>query len=98
VKESASHSQQVQMQSRAAREPFSVNDRLGFSPAEFAALNGKSSTWGYRRIYRGDVKVIADAGRLLIPRHEVEKFLARAGEYNPQPKRTANENASEGEA
>ena len=84
-----SHSQRAQTQSRAARDQVSLNDRLSFSPAEFAALNGKSSTWGYRRIYDGDVKVIADAGRLLIPRSEVEKFLGRAAEYNPQPKTEA---------
>jgi hypothetical protein len=79
-------SQRAQTQSRAAREPVSLNDRLGFSPAEFAALNGKSATWGYRRIYHGDVKVIANAGRILIPRSEVDAFLARADEYNPKPK------------
>jgi hypothetical protein len=92
VNKNESHSQRAQAQRRAARESVPLKDRLSFSPGEFAALNGKSCTWGYRRIYHGDVKVIADAGRLLIPRSEVEKFLAKAAEYNPQPK---SEGASE---
>ena len=86
MKEIISHSQRAQTQSRAARKPVPLNDRLGFSPAEFAALNGKSATWGYRRIYYGDVKVIANAGRMLIPRSEVDAFLAQADEYNPKAK------------
>jgi hypothetical protein len=78
----------AQTQSRAARKPQPINlsDRLVFSPAEFAALNGKSATWGYRRIYHGDVKVISTAGRILIPRTEVDTFLARADQYNPKAK------------
>jgi hypothetical protein len=86
VKENVSHSQRAQTQSRAAREQIPLGERLGYSPAEFGALNGKSATWGYRRIYHGDVKVISDCGRLIIPRSEVDRFLARAAEYNPQPK------------
>src|SRR5438067_2512901 len=98
VKNDECHGQRAQTQSRAAHKPVSLNDRLGFSPAEFAALNGKSSTWGYRRIYYGDVKVIANAGRLLIPRSEVDRFLARAAEYNPQSKSIGNEKANGGES
>jgi len=78
----------AQTQTRAARESQSinVNERLGFSPKEFGAANGKSGTWSYRQIYSGKVKVISDCGRMLIPRIEVDRFLARAAEYNPQPK------------
>jgi len=94
VKEIVSHSQRAQTQARAARSQIPVNDRLGFSPAEFAALNGKSATWGYRKIYRGDVKVIADCGRLLIPRSEIERFLARAAEYNPKRRLDASTGAN----
>jgi hypothetical protein len=79
-------SSRAQTQSRAARSPILVSDRLAFSVPEFARLNGKSYTWGYRAVYRGDVKVITSAGRLLVPRSEVEKFLAQAAEYNPQGK------------
>jgi hypothetical protein len=98
VKHIADHSHRAQTRSRDAREPVPLSERLGYSPTEFAALNGKSSTWGYRRIYHGDVKVIANAGRLLIPRSEVDRFLERAAEYNPQSKSTSNENENGGEA
>jgi len=86
VKQNVSHRRRAQIQSRAAREPIDFNERLSFSPKEFAALNGKSATWVYRRIYHGDVKVISNAGRILIPRSEVDRFLAGASEYNPQSK------------
>jgi hypothetical protein len=78
----------AQTQPRAAREPLPINlnQRLGLSPKEFSEANGKSATWGYRQIYSGKVKVISDCGRMLIPRSEVDRFLARAGEYNPQSK------------
>ena len=60
-----------------------LTDRAAYSPAEFAALCGRSATWGYRQIYAGRIKPIADCGRLLIPRSEVDAFLARKVEYNP---------------
>ena len=60
--------------------------RLAFSPFEFGHILGRSETWAYRQLYSGTVKAISDAGRLLIPRSELDRFLARAGEYNPQHK------------
>jgi hypothetical protein len=88
VKEIISHGQGAQTQSRAAREPqpINLNERLGFSPREFGEANGKSASWGYRQIYSGKVKVISDCGRMLIPRSEVDRFLARAVAYDPKPK------------
>jgi hypothetical protein len=73
----------AQTQSRVAREPIPLTHRVALSPAEFAALCGRSPTWAYRLIYKGVVKTIADCGRLLIPRSEIESFVARAAEYNP---------------
>ena len=61
--------------------------RLAFTPFEFGHVLGRSETWAYRQLYSGTVKAISDAGRLLIPRSELDRFLARAGEYNPKPKR-----------
>jgi len=55
--------------------------RVTFSPGEFAALFGKSQTWGYRQIYAGKVKTITEFGRILIPAAEVEKILATAERY-----------------
>jgi len=65
------------------RERVPLSDRAAFSPAEFAALCGRSPTWAYRQIYAGRLKPIADCGRLLIPRSELDSFLARKAEYNP---------------
>jgi len=78
----------AQTQSRAARKPRLINlsERLALSPREFGAVLGKSATFGYRAIYRGWVKPISDCGRLLIPRSEVDRFLARAAEYSPELK------------
>ena len=73
-------------QSRPAREPIPLNERLGYSPAEFGSLFGRSATWGYRQIYAGRVRPISDCGRILVPRSEVDSFLARRAEYNPKPK------------
>jgi hypothetical protein len=83
VKESVSHEQRAQTQSRVARKPIPFGERAAFSPAEFAALCGRSPTWGYRQIYAARIKPISDCGRLLIPRSEVDLFLARKVEYNP---------------
>jgi hypothetical protein len=77
-----SHRQRAQTQSRVAREPIPLSERLGYSPAEFAALFGRSPTWGYRQIYAGRVKPVADCGRIIIPRAEVDSVLARRREYN----------------
>ena len=57
-------------------------ERVAFSPGEFAALFGKSQTWGYRQIYSGKVKAITEHGRILIPAAEVEAILQTAGIYN----------------
>jgi hypothetical protein len=79
----AIHGQRAQTQSRVAREPIPLSERLGYSLSEFAALLGRSPTWAYRQMYAGRIKPITDCGRLIIPRTEVESFLARRREYNP---------------
>ena len=85
----------AQGQSRAACETIKLNERFAYSPKEFSEANGRSATWGYRQIYAGKVKVISDCGRLLIPHSEVQRFLARATEYNPTPKTEARINAGD---
>lgn len=76
--------QKAHKQSRVAREPIQLHERVALSPSEFAALNGRSASWAYRLLYRGIIKAISDCGRLLIPRSEVESFIARATRYNPR--------------
>src|SRR5260370_30493013 len=63
--------------------PVPLSDRAAYSPAEFAALCGRSPTWAYRQIYAGRLKPLTECGRLLIPRSEVDAFLSRKSEYNP---------------
>jgi hypothetical protein len=68
--------------------------RVAFSPGEFAALFGKSQTWGYRQIYAGKVKAVTEYGRILIPAAEVEAILKTAGIYEgmkPKPAKTKAE-------
>lgn len=64
-------------------------ERVTFSPGEFAALFGKSQTWGYRQIYAGKVKTITEYGRILIPAAEVERILGSASRYEGMKKRPA---------
>ena len=71
---------------RAKRALAECAQRLAFTPFEFGHVLGRSETWAYRHLYSGMIKAISDAGRLLIPRSELDRFLARAREYNPQPK------------
>ena len=75
--------QWAQTLSRVAREPIPLGERVALSAAEFAALCGRSPTWAYRQIYAGRIRPICDCGRLLIPRSEVDSFLARKVAYNP---------------
>lgn len=75
--------QLARMPSGVVREPIPLRERVALSPAEFAALCGRSATWAYRLIYAGRIKPISDCGRLLIPRSELDLLLARKSEYNP---------------
>jgi hypothetical protein len=68
---------------RPSRKPIPLSQRAALSPAEFAALCGRSPTWAYRQIYAGRIKPISGCGRMLIPRDELTAFLARKAEYNP---------------
>lgn len=66
--------------------PESSIQRVAYSPGEFAKMFGKSQTWGYREIYRGNVNAITEHGRILIPAKEVERVLESAGIYNGREK------------
>jgi hypothetical protein len=107
VKESISHSQRAQTQSRAPRKPkrkakpiklSELSARLALSPREFGAALGKSATFAYRQIYAGRIRPISDCGRMMIARSEVDRFLSRAAEYNPQSKTKSDADGNGGEA
>ncbi|MAS94876.1 MAG: hypothetical protein CMO55_16900 [Verrucomicrobiales bacterium] len=57
-------------------------EKVALTPGEFAALFGKSQTWGYRQLYAGKVTALTGYGRTLIPVSEVERVLREAGRYN----------------
>jgi hypothetical protein len=82
VQEPRSESADRLSQSRTAfLRSVPLSGRAAYSPAEFAALCGRSPTWAYRQIYAGRIKPISDCGRLLIPRSEMDSFLSRKVEY-----------------
>lgn len=65
--------------------PFAPAQRAAYSPSEFAALFGKSATWGYRQLYSGRVNAITGDGRLMIPASEVAKISGKAAVYDGKP-------------
>jgi Helix-turn-helix domain len=83
VQDSVSHGQRAQTQSRVARKAIPLAERAAYSPAEFAALCGKSPTGAYRLIYAGKLKPITEFGRILIPHAQLDAVLARCAECNP---------------
>jgi hypothetical protein len=96
---STSHRQRAQTQSRVARGSIPLTERLGYSPAEFAASCGRHPSWAYRLLYGGKVKALTNLGRILIPASELERILAAATLYNPQPRKGSlrqNEGRGEG--
>lgn len=64
------------------KQPVPTSERLGFSPKEFAQMNGKQAVWAYRQIYAGKIRVVTDLGNMLIPRSEVDRILATAAPYS----------------
>ena len=71
--------------SRAVSQLVDEMERVAYTPKEFAALFGKSQTWGYRQIYSGAVASTTEHGRTLIPAREVEKILSTAQAKGKKP-------------
>ena len=86
------------LRKRAKRALAECFQRLAFTPFECGVVLGKSATFVYRQIYAGRLKPISDAGRMMIPRSELDRFLARAAEYNPQSKAATGSGEDGGEA
>jgi len=74
------------LRKRAKRALAECFQRLAFTPFECGVLMGKSATYVYRQIYAGRIQPISDCGRIMIPRSELDRFLARTAQYNPQSK------------
>jgi hypothetical protein len=73
----------------------SVLHQFALSPTETAVAFNRSPTWAYRKIYDGTFRVISSGGRLMIPRAEIERFIARADKYDPQPKEGGVQNGND---
>lgn len=59
-----------------------LSDRAALTPAEFAAYFGHHQTWAYRQIYAGKIDVIADMGKMMIPKSELERVQRSAKPYS----------------
>lgn len=55
--------------------------RRAYTPAEFAALFGRKPTWGYRKLYSGEVRRLQSSGRILIPVSEINRFAAKTVQH-----------------
>ena len=57
------------------KSPIHPSERFVLTPSEFAATLGRRTTWVYRQISEGKIRVISKSGRKLIPRSEVDRLL-----------------------
>jgi hypothetical protein len=58
------------------------SEKVVLTPREFASLFGRHHAWAYRQIYAGNVKVISNLGRIMIPRSEVDRLLKHSETYS----------------
>lgn len=73
-----------------------LSERAAYTPSEFAALHGKSPTWGYRQIYAGRVRVITGLGGLMmIPASELKRLQSEAHplEFRRRPRHFKGSNS-----
>jgi hypothetical protein len=61
--------------------------RAAYSSAEFAGAFGRHPTWAYRLLYNGKLTAITELGRILIPASELDRIMAFAKPYDPQPRK-----------
>jgi excisionase family DNA binding protein len=61
--------------------------RRAYTIAEAAGLLGVHKVSVYRRIYSGEIKVLAGFGRLMITETELQKFLGDVKAYVPRRRR-----------
>ena len=84
-------------QTRTGRSPIitiPLLERAALTPNEFAAVMGRQTTWGYRAIYSGRVKIIRGMGRIMIPQSEVKRLLADLETYTGNKKKPAEPQAA----
>ena len=57
------------------------SESIVLTPREFASIFRRHYTWAYRQIYAGNINVISNLGRIMIPRSEVDRLLQHAKTY-----------------
>ena len=70
---------------RTAQSPkieVPLMERAAVSLNELSALFGKQTTWAYRLMYHGKIKVLKDLGRMMVPRSEVQRLMQSAEIYD----------------
>ena len=58
--------------------------RVAFSVKESAAAFGKQPLWIYRKIYKGELKILSVKGQIMVPARELEKLVAKTQIYQPR--------------
>lgn len=58
-----------------------MSEKRAYTPAEFAALFGRTKTWTYRLHYAGKIKCITDYGKLMVPASEAARIEADTASY-----------------
>jgi len=64
--------------------------REAYRVSEVAKLFGVNVVTVYRKIYGGELKVLNSFGRIMIPRAEIQKLIAKPVVYTPRMKPKAN--------
>jgi hypothetical protein len=59
--------------------------QLAYTPADFAALFGRSQVWGYRQVYGGAVAAKEIGGRAMITRDEILRFMKNLPDFKGRP-------------
>jgi len=52
-------------------------ERVSYSFAEFAEMNGKERTWVYRQVQKGRLRAVTGFGAAMIPASEVERIFGK---------------------
>jgi len=55
-----------------------LGERVSYSFAEFAEMNGKERTWVYRQVQKGRLRAVTGFGTAMIPASEVERIFGKA--------------------
>jgi excisionase family DNA binding protein len=64
---------------RIRPDDVAISDRISYTIAEFAALNGMCRQSVYNAVARGEIKALKFGGSLRIPRSELDRLFGAVG-------------------